>query len=168
MPRCQKRQYDRRKRTPKFTVHDWVWRLVPTRQKLVLNWHEPYLVIEHIGEVNYKIHKSPKSKQIVVHVDHLKPYLGDLTPQNRVLERNAHANDSIDGRNLYNDNAQHADAINPIEPTSVIEHIEPPSDTNPIASPFGTKPVETPSEADPTEPDTDEVQKERVAAQTSQ
>ena len=33
-----------------------------------------------LGEVNYKIQRSPSSKAIVVHVDHLKPFHSHNTP----------------------------------------------------------------------------------------
>ena len=51
----QKKLYDRRKKTPKFEVGDWVWRIVPARQKIDMKWHGPYLVLSSVGEVGYKI-----------------------------------------------------------------------------------------------------------------
>ena len=43
-----------------------------------MGWVGPYKVLQKITDVTYKIQESPNSRQIVVHVDHLKPYHGTV------------------------------------------------------------------------------------------
>ncbi|CAG2243564.1 unnamed protein product [Mytilus edulis] len=83
----QKLYYDRGLKVRKFEPNCWVWRWYPPKvnQTLGLGWTGPYLVIEKITDVTYKIQKSEQTKSIMVHVDHLKPYLGRNEPNNWVL-----------------------------------------------------------------------------------
>ncbi|CAG2184718.1 unnamed protein product [Mytilus edulis] len=83
----QKLYYDRGLKVRKFEPNCWVWRwyLPKVNQTLGLGWTGPYLVIEKITDVTYKIQKSEQTKSIMVHVDHLKPYLGRNEPNNWVL-----------------------------------------------------------------------------------
>ncbi|CAC5412542.1 unnamed protein product [Mytilus coruscus] len=46
-----------------------------------LGWIGPYLIKRKITSVTYQIQRDPKSKDIVVHVDHLKPYNGREIPE---------------------------------------------------------------------------------------
>ncbi|CAC5426234.1 unnamed protein product [Mytilus coruscus] len=73
----QKSYYDRGLKVRKLEPNCWVWRWYPPKrnQTLGLGWTGPYLVIEKITDVTYKIQKSEQTKSIMVHVDHLKPYL---------------------------------------------------------------------------------------------
>jgi hypothetical protein len=72
----QKRLYDRGKGVPTFQAGDWVWRFMPAREKLAVEWNGPYLLLRRTGEVNYEIQYSAQANPIVVHVDHLKLYEG--------------------------------------------------------------------------------------------
>lgn len=74
----QKNNYDRGIKPRNFAVGDFVWRWYPPTAgiKLGLGWIGPYKILEKITDVTYKIQESPDSRQINVHVDHLKPYLG--------------------------------------------------------------------------------------------
>jgi hypothetical protein len=39
------------------------------------------LVKQKLTDVLYRIHKSPNQRTLVVHVEHLKPYLGENVPE---------------------------------------------------------------------------------------
>lgn len=80
----QKRYYDRRVKDRQYGIGDLVLRFYKPnliRSKLNAPYIGPYLVIGRPGEVTYQLQKCPKSKSIVVHVDHLKPYRWDNPPQ---------------------------------------------------------------------------------------
>ncbi|CAC5414061.1 unnamed protein product [Mytilus coruscus] len=49
-------------------------------KKLGLGWTGPYKVIKKITDLTYRIQKDTSAKQLVVHVDHLKPYQTAHTP----------------------------------------------------------------------------------------
>ena len=72
----QKRYYDVRTKARQFEVNDFVLRFYPPnlRNKLNSPYIGPYRVMAKLGEVTYQIKKTPKSKPVVVHVDHLKLY----------------------------------------------------------------------------------------------
>lgn len=76
----QKNNYDRGLKPRNFKVGDFVWRWYPptANLKLGLGWMGPYKILEKLTEVTYKIQETPDSRVIIVHVDHLKPYLGEL------------------------------------------------------------------------------------------
>ena len=64
---------------------DPVWyyryqRKVGLNPKLQRPWHGPFVVIERLNGVMYRIKLSPKSKPKVVHHDKLKPYVGENRP----------------------------------------------------------------------------------------
>ena len=48
--------------------------------KLGKLWDGPFLVVEKFGEVNYTVQKHSKSRKITLHVDHMKSYNHDDTP----------------------------------------------------------------------------------------
>ena len=80
----QKKQYDKRAQLRTFHVGDWVLRLYPphiTKNKLSYRYTGPYLVIQRIGEVNYLIQKSKTTSPLTVHVNDLKSYTGENTPE---------------------------------------------------------------------------------------
>ena len=73
----QKRNYDKKATERKFEKGDRVLRLCPpnfTRDEPNARCVEPYLVLERASKVTYKIQSGPRADQVVVHVDHLKPY----------------------------------------------------------------------------------------------
>jgi transposase InsO family protein len=82
----QKRLYDRNSFLRTFKVGDWVWVLYPPelQSKLGKGWIGPFLVIKRLGEVNYVVQRSPDSKCVTLHVDHMKVYLHKDTPQSWV------------------------------------------------------------------------------------
>ncbi|CAC5387032.1 unnamed protein product [Mytilus coruscus] len=94
----QKSYYDRGLKVRKSEPNCWVWRWYPPKvnQTLGLGWNGPYLVIKKITDVTYKIQKTEQTKSIIVHVDHLKPYLGKNEPNNWILNTSlniSHQND---------------------------------------------------------------------------
>lgn len=84
----QKNNYDAGLKPRSFQKDNWVWRWYPpkAKEKLDLGWTGPYLVINKISSLLYKIQKNENSPEIIVHVDHLKPYEGNQTPRNWLLE----------------------------------------------------------------------------------
>ena len=62
---------------------DWVWILYPpeAREKFGRGWKGPYLVLNRLGEVNYRVQKEPNSTPITVHIDHMKNYGHGDTPE---------------------------------------------------------------------------------------
>ena len=46
--------------------------------KLQRNWDGPYLIVDVLSYLIYKIQKSTLSKSQVVHHDRLKPYYGEV------------------------------------------------------------------------------------------
>jgi len=82
--------------------------MVPSRgkQKLGLGWIGPYLIIKKLTDLTYKIQKHQNSKAIVVHVDQLKPYLGETEPFNwRTHENNtAECTDNIENETPVDEN----------------------------------------------------------------
>ena len=80
-----KSYYDRNKHFSELCVGDAVWFYNPIRKqglttKLQRSWKGPYIIIEKLNNVLYKIQEGPKSKSKVVHYDKLKPYLGENKP----------------------------------------------------------------------------------------
>ena len=74
----QKKLYDRKSGSPKFKIGDSVWRYSPPRAKLKFGkgWEGPYLVVQRVNPLCYKIQKGQNYRSIVVHVNHLKLYEG--------------------------------------------------------------------------------------------
>ena len=71
----QKRLYDTNTQTQSFQHGDWVWVVYPpeVKKKFGQGWNGPYLVINRLGSVNYRVQKS-ESSVVTVHVDHMKVY----------------------------------------------------------------------------------------------
>jgi hypothetical protein len=82
----QKKYYDRGLKPRKFYPEDFVWRLYPPTAGLKLGsgWTGPFKVLRKLTDATYEIQKTPKSKALVFHIDHLKPYKGILPPRNWV------------------------------------------------------------------------------------
>jgi transposase InsO family protein len=81
----RKRYYDTGVKQTTFMVGDWVWvynprRFVQISPKWQKMYNGPYLVLEQISAVNYRVQKSRRSAPIVVHVDKLKRCTG-VTPK---------------------------------------------------------------------------------------
>ena len=57
--------------------------LSPNRWK----WDDPYLIIQKVNDLCYKIQKSSQSPSLVVHVDHLKFYEGVHPVKSWVTEK---------------------------------------------------------------------------------
>ncbi|CAG2250324.1 unnamed protein product [Mytilus edulis] len=80
-----KRNYDVGTKMQTFDAGDPVWLHNPRRvkglcPKLQNNWEGPYIVVNKLNDVIYRIQKGPKMKPKVVHQDRLKPYLGENVP----------------------------------------------------------------------------------------
>lgn len=123
-----------------------------------LGWTGPYLIVQKISDVTYTIQKSPQSVKINVHIDHLKPYLGENSPrpwvdpegnpidcnQTEILTEPENQNDSSQrwspdlSENMqdlfYPDDE---DVIEYEEPESLSVHIPPPLVRSPIRTRAG-------------------------------
>jgi hypothetical protein len=80
-----KKTYDHKIHQKLHNSGDPVWyyqyqRKVGLNPKLQKPWHGPFVVIERLNDVMYRIKLSPKSKPKVVHHDKLKPYVGENRP----------------------------------------------------------------------------------------
>ena len=80
-----KRNYDVGTKMQTFDAGDPVWLHNPRRvkglcPKLQNNWEGPYIIVNKLNDVIYRIQKGPKMKPKVVHQDRLKPYLGENVP----------------------------------------------------------------------------------------
>ena len=81
----QKRAYDRNIKSITYSPKDFVWLHNPQRKigvssKLRLPWEGPYLVVDRLSDVHYRIQKSPRALYRVVHADRLKLYTGPEIP----------------------------------------------------------------------------------------
>ena len=100
----QKKHYDRGVKPRSFSEGDYVWRWYPPHAnvKFGLGWIGPYLVKKKITSVTYQIQRNPQSREIIVHVDHLKPYMGRDIPEDW-----QNKNDTVEDENVSNfDNMQ--------------------------------------------------------------
>jgi hypothetical protein len=80
-----KKTYDHKIHQKLHNSGDPVWyyqyqRKVGLNPKLQKPWHGPFVVIERLNDVMYRIKLSSKSKPKVVHHDKLKPYVGENRP----------------------------------------------------------------------------------------
>ena len=75
----QKRNYDKHANPRKYPIGSWVWRWYPpkAKQKLGKGWTGPYLVINQLSDITYRIQETAVSAPKVVHIDHLKPFYTD-------------------------------------------------------------------------------------------
>ena len=85
----QKRYYDRNTELRSFKPGDWVWVFYPpdNKDKFGRGWSGPYLIIQKLGEVNYRIQKDPGARIVTLHVDHLETYVHDDTPEPWTVQR---------------------------------------------------------------------------------
>ena len=79
----QKRLYDRKAKEHGFSVGEWVlsWYPPAAHTKFGSGWTGPYLVVEKLSDLVYKVQASKRSKFKIVHLDHLKPYYVDEDEQ---------------------------------------------------------------------------------------
>ena len=86
----QKLYYDRGLKVRTFeNKKAWVWRWYPPKinQILGLGWTGPYRVVEKLSDLTYTIQNDENTLPVIVHVDHLKLYLGRNPPQNMFLQQ---------------------------------------------------------------------------------
>ena len=78
----QARHYNRLSGDPVYEVGDWVLLFYPpiANKKLGMKFLGPYKVVRKIGDVSYEIEAHHTGKTKVVHVNHLKPYLTEILP----------------------------------------------------------------------------------------
>ncbi len=78
----QKSYYDKNSMLRKFKLGDWVWVLYPPelQDKLGRPWEGPFLVIDKLGDVTYVVQKDKSGRKIKLHIDHIKRYDHDDTP----------------------------------------------------------------------------------------
>jgi hypothetical protein len=79
------RNYNAKIQKNRYAQGDAVWVYFPNQnmgleKKLSLKWHGPYLVLEKINDVLYKIGKNAKHKGDIIHHNRLKPYEGTNKP----------------------------------------------------------------------------------------
>lgn len=80
-------QYNKRTKASSYQLGDLVYLHDPSTKvglpkKLTKPWIGPYRIIEVKGPVTYKIRELNKRKDLVVHVNRLKPYLGNAETLN--------------------------------------------------------------------------------------
>ena len=78
-----KARYDLKASERLFNPGDAVWLYNPQQKKavcpkLTCPWKWPYVAIDRINDVVYRIRQGPRSKPSVVHKDRLKPYHGTI------------------------------------------------------------------------------------------
>ena len=81
----QKNNYDRKIAGKQLQVGDAVWLHNPSRKvgrspKLQRPWDGPYLILDQLNQVTYRIQKSRRAKPKVIHYNRLKPYKGNNPP----------------------------------------------------------------------------------------
>ena len=45
-----------------------------------MGWRGPYLVVEKIGDLNYRVQETQQSRKITLHVDHIKAFEHETPP----------------------------------------------------------------------------------------
>ena len=76
-----KRNYDANVRKAEFKQNQLVWYYYPRRyQGRSPKWSRyytgPFRIERVLNDVNFVIRKTPRSKQVIVHIDKLRPYYG--------------------------------------------------------------------------------------------
>jgi hypothetical protein len=82
----QKTNYDHRTSLRKMESGQPVWLFNPIRKKgvcskLTSSWKGPFLILERIDDVCYRIQTGAKKIPTIIHVDRLKPYEGPEKPK---------------------------------------------------------------------------------------
>ena len=86
----RKKAYDLRVRPNKFSQGDWVYYYYPRlrsgrKTKWARFYTGPFLIVQALSPILYRIQKSARSNPMVVHVDKLKSFYGK-TPNNWITE----------------------------------------------------------------------------------
>ena len=78
-----KTYYDKNCRMRHFNVGNWVWVLNSPDLKIKTGkrWIGPYLVVGKLGDVDYKLQKAKNGHVCIVHIDHIKLYEHNDTPE---------------------------------------------------------------------------------------
>ena len=97
----QKRHFDKNVRMVTYSPGDIVWLYRPVTKrgqthKLCRFWTGPFLILDKINEVNYRIQASPRSKPLIVHADRLKPSEG-ITAVDLGFRSEVAQEDPVDG-----------------------------------------------------------------------
>ena len=79
------RYYDQKAYFTEFSVGELVWFHNPVRKqglslKFQRPWKGPYVIVEKLNDILYKIQETPRGKPKVVHYDRLKLYNGENKP----------------------------------------------------------------------------------------
>lgn len=82
----QKQSYDQKAGKSALCKGQPVWLWDPSRKrgvcpKLTSSWKGPFVVIDKIDDLLYKIQKNPRANPKVVHLNRLKPYVGNQAPK---------------------------------------------------------------------------------------
>jgi hypothetical protein len=77
-----KRYYDVRVRPATYQVGQWVYYFNPRRykgrqDKWSRKYTGPFCVVRVLGPVNVELQQAKRSRPFIVHIDKVKPYLGD-------------------------------------------------------------------------------------------
>ena len=78
----RKTYYDNRVKTRTLNVGSWVWYYSPRRYvgrspKWQRNFSGPFLITKQLGPVLFAIQRAKRAKEMLVHADKLKPFLGE-------------------------------------------------------------------------------------------
>ncbi|CAG2252348.1 unnamed protein product [Mytilus edulis] len=78
----QKSIYDRNVKSKTYEVGDRVWRnqkknIPGQRPKIARHWTGPWIIIEKMSDIIFRLKFSKNSNPVTVHGDNLKPYIGD-------------------------------------------------------------------------------------------
>ena len=123
--------YDASIKSKSFEPGSYVLLYVPkvpkgTYSKWAIFYQGPYKVIRKLHSHNYVVHKSPKSKDLVVHCDRLRPYFASLYGTS--WEKHEPAKVLSENRDHVNTDS---DTVDNSDPTSIHIHEEV------VASPTG-------------------------------
>ena len=82
----QKQQYDKSVKRMEYNDGDLVRRYQPriqkgVKKKLSRLWTGPWVIVEKLTDVLYKIKHSQNSPSVIVHADNLKLYKGEILPR---------------------------------------------------------------------------------------
>ena len=114
----QKKLYDTNVKEQSFKAGDYVWLYTPIRKKgfsakLQRHWRGPYLVLNKIGETNYRIQQNPKAKMKIVHANRLNDYkgliqksLGSQVKNTQNNKQTIHSHNKPQCSNSHNDTEQ--------------------------------------------------------------
>ena len=88
--RYQKKNYDKHVNPTEYRIGDPVWLRVYRKPKgqsrsLVPNWDGPFIVVERVSMVHWKIQRTHRGQQWVKHGDLLKLHIGPLTDAAEVV-----------------------------------------------------------------------------------